>query len=341
MPGPGYGPENPDITYTDHEYDEQLFDSGEAAINYATTGSPEKPAIVLIPGQMESWWGYEEAMGLLSEHFEVFAIDLRGQGRSSRTPGRYTFNNFGNDVVRFISFVVRRPVIVSGLSSGGVIAAWLSAFAPPGMIRGAHYEDPPLFSCETKPAFGPSLRQTAVCRFFEAMSRHLGDQWCVGDWEGLVETLSERGADSGLTADMPPQGIKEYDPEWARAFTSGSVGAACDHAEMLSHVKCPILFTHHSRFIAEKTGLLVGACTDDQVDHAERLVTTAGQPFTRLSFPQIPHSMHGTDSTLFTDTILNWSGTLPDEAIVRMGGVFAKGQSAADRTNDSYPHHSS
>ena len=43
---------------------------------------------LLIPGQTESWWGYEQAMPLLAERFQVFAVDLRGQGRSTRTPGR-------------------------------------------------------------------------------------------------------------------------------------------------------------------------------------------------------------------------------------------------------------
>ena len=61
-------------------------------------------------------------MAQLTPYFQVFAVDLRGQGRSSRTPGRYTFDNFGNDLVRFIAFRIRRPVVVAGLSSGGVVA---------------------------------------------------------------------------------------------------------------------------------------------------------------------------------------------------------------------------
>ena len=71
-------------------------------MNYATLGDPSSPALLLIPGQTESWWGYEAAMPRLAEHFEVFAVDLRGQGRSTRTPGRYTLDNMGNDLVRFI-----------------------------------------------------------------------------------------------------------------------------------------------------------------------------------------------------------------------------------------------
>jgi pimeloyl-ACP methyl ester carboxylesterase len=58
-------------------------------------------------------------MGLLAEDFEVFAVDLRGQGRSTRSPGRYTLDNTGNDLVRFIGGRIERPTIVSGLSSDG------------------------------------------------------------------------------------------------------------------------------------------------------------------------------------------------------------------------------
>ena len=98
-------------------------------------------------------------MPRLAEHFEVFAVDLRGQGRSTRTPGRYTLDNMGNDLVRFIDVVIGRPTIVSGLSSGGVLSAWLSAYAKPGQVVAACYEDPPLFASEVRPATGPGIRQ--------------------------------------------------------------------------------------------------------------------------------------------------------------------------------------
>src|SRR5215471_7381758 len=154
-----YGPHNPDETYIAHEFPEQLVDLGEVQMNYATLGDESSPALLLIPGQTESWWGYEAAMPRLAERFEVFAVDLRGQGRSSRTPGRYTLDLIGNDLVRFIDGVIGRPAIVASLSSGGVIAAWLSAYARPGQVVGAYYEDPPLFSSEVRPAVGQGIRQ--------------------------------------------------------------------------------------------------------------------------------------------------------------------------------------
>src|SRR4051794_41212544 len=153
-----YGPHNPDATYVAHTVPEQLADLGEVEMNYATVGDASSPALLLIPGQTESWWGYEKALPLLAAHFQAFAVHLRGQGRSSRTPGRYTLDNFGNDLVRFIGGRIGRPAFVSGLSSGGVISAWLSAYAPPGMITPPGYEDPPLFASELHPAYRPGLR---------------------------------------------------------------------------------------------------------------------------------------------------------------------------------------
>lgn len=94
---------------------------------------------------------YEQAMRLLADHYQVYAVDLRGQGRSTCTPGRYSLDIFGGDLVRFIDHVIGRPTVVSGLSSGGVIAAWRSAFAAPGQVTAADYEDAPLFAAETKP----------------------------------------------------------------------------------------------------------------------------------------------------------------------------------------------
>ncbi len=313
-----FGPDNPSETYVAHAFAEQTIDTGEVAINYATAGAPEKPALLLIPGQTESWWGYEQAMGLLQEHFQVFAVDLRGQGRSSRTPGRYTVDNFGNDLVRFIALAIGRPVIVSGLSSGGVISAWLSAYAMPGTIRGAHYEDPPLFSSEVDTSCGHSLRQ-GIGPIFALMSKYLGDQWSVGDWAGMLEAAKTELPDWLSRAIAPlmygsageiPQRIKEYDPEWARAFWEGTVFASCDHARMLASVRCPVLYTHHFRYVDDNRGYLLGAASDLQAKRVCELVSLAGQKIDYRSLPQMPHSMHGENPKLFTQLLTEFEAKL-------------------------------
>ena len=308
-------------TFVGHAYPEQLVDLGEVRLNYATAGDPSLPPLLLIPGQTESWWGYESAMPLLAERFCCYAVDLRGQGRSSWTPGRYSLDNMGNDLVRFIDTAIGRPALVSGLSSGGVLAAWLSAYARPGQIIAAVLEDPPLFSSELTPAYGPAMRQ-CIGPLWALYAKWLGDQWSIGDWAGLVRAAPTElpgwaaGLLAGRSADAaagPPQNLREYDPEWARAFWTGTVTANCDHARMLAAVRVPVLFTHHFRVIEADTGNLIGAISDGQVDQVRRLVTAAGQPFEYRSFPDQPHAMHQADPQLYARTVTEWAASVLTE----------------------------
>jgi pimeloyl-ACP methyl ester carboxylesterase len=309
-----FGPHNPAETYVPHTFAEHEVDLGEVQMNYAIAGDTSKPALLLIPGQTESWWGYEAAMPMLAEHFHAHAVDLRGQGRSTRTPGRYTLDNMGNDLVRFLDLVVGRPAFVSGLSSGGVLSAWLSAYAKPGQVIAAHYEDPPLFASELLPATGQGVRQ-GIGAMFNLWSTFLGDQWSIGDWDGV------RGAAPDVLPawlrgiftppDEPPQNLKEYDPEWGRAFWAGTVGASCSHEQMLRSVKVPVLLTHHFRHVDDATGLLMGAISDLQATRVKELLGEAGVPVDYRSFEKMGHSMHGQDPRLFTDTLLDWAGTIP------------------------------
>ena len=110
----------------------------------------------------------------------------------------------------------------------------------------------------------------------------------------------------------PPQNIREYDPEWGRAFTSGSATAGCDHAAMLGRVRVPVLFTHHFRAVDERTGRLTGAISDVQARRVEDLVTAAGQRFDYRSFPDMPHSMHQHDPKCYAETVLGWVSSLED-----------------------------
>ena len=311
-----FGPEHPEATYVPHAFSEQLCDTGEVRLNYAVAGAPDQPALLLIPGQTESWWGYEAALPLLARHFQAYAVDLRGQGRSTRTPGRYTLDNMGNDLVRFIDLAIGRPVLVSGLSSGGVLSAWLSAYARPGQVRACHYEDPPLFSSELHTSCGPSIHQS-IGAVFALFSKYLGDQWSVGDWDGMrAAAPRELPARLGpllsvfASGEAPSQNLKEYDPEWARAFATGTVAASCDHARMLAAVKVPVLLTHHFRVVDASTGSVLGALADVQAARVRELVAKAGQKLDYRSFPAMGHSMHGQDPKLFVETLVDWVAKL-------------------------------
>ncbi|MGH8919225.1 MAG: alpha/beta fold hydrolase [Acidimicrobiales bacterium] len=300
--------------FVPHAFPEQQADLGEVVLNYAEAGTPDKPALLLVPEQTGSWWSYEAAMSLLAEDFHVFAVDLRGQGRSTWTPKRYSLDNFGNDLVRFLSLVVRRPAVVAGCSSGGVLAAWLSAYAMPGQIRGALCEDAPLFSSELAPAHGHGIRQGAG-PMFELYRDHLGDQWSVGDWAGLVAAAQSSPVKMLSVYALPgepPQNLKEYDPEWARVFFEGTAGLHSPHDLMLSQVKTPVLLTQHMRATDPETGEFVGALSDLQADRAQAIIRAAGLPVEYQSFPDAAHMMHTSEPARYAAVLTAWAAKLPE-----------------------------
>jgi len=144
--------------------EEKYFNTGEVIMNYVV-GPPNGKPLVFIPGQGMTWEEYTLIMPILADRFEVFAISLRGHGKSSWTPGKYTFNQLGKDVTEFLKRIVGKPAIIVGNSSGGVLTSWLAANSPE-WIKAIVLEDPPLFRCDW-----PNIQTTWVFDMFLGMSR--------------------------------------------------------------------------------------------------------------------------------------------------------------------------
>ena len=58
-------------------------------------------------------------MRLLADRYQVYAVDLRGQGRSTWTPGRTASTRIGNDLVRFLDRVIGRRSSSAGCRRAG------------------------------------------------------------------------------------------------------------------------------------------------------------------------------------------------------------------------------
>ncbi len=105
--------------------------------------------------------------------------------------------------------------------------------------------------------------------------------------------------------------MKEYDPEWGRAFWEGTVAKNCPHEMLLTQVKTPILLTHHFRMINPDNGALLGAMSDLQAAKAQELMSQAGAAVEYASLPDAAHAMHNADPKRFTDVVTKWAKQLP------------------------------
>jgi len=276
-------------------------------LNYAEAGAG--PPLVLVPGQTFPWQSYRRVIPRLARRFHVFALDVRGHGRSEHTPGRYTFSRCGQDLVGFLRAVVGRPAICCGNLSGGLICTWAGAHAPE-LVRAVLGEDPPLFSAEW-----PRMRDdTWVHDFFKHVVSTLPDlarffstlrlptregkqlmsfprplAWVLG---GAIRRRQR--ARPGAPVDIPwlpmhvrlfVRGLSEYDVDFTRACVDGSI-CDMDHAGCLSRLRCPMLLIQAHSFRDESLGL-VGAMDDADVQRARQ----AKPDLVVEHWPQ-PHVVH-------------------------------------------------
>jgi len=115
-------------------------------INYAE-GPNNGKAILLIHGQTGAWGDYFRVLPELSKNWHIFAVDCYGHGNSSHDYSKYFLDKNGNDLILFVNNVIGKQTVVSGHSSGGLLAAYVAAYGG-DIIIGAVLEDPPVFSTE-------------------------------------------------------------------------------------------------------------------------------------------------------------------------------------------------
>jgi pimeloyl-ACP methyl ester carboxylesterase len=119
------------------------FNTGEVELAYTEWPGDGPPVVALsgISGRRAAHLARWE------DGHHAFAYDHRGHGDSGRTPGTYSFVNYGRDCVAFLRGVVREPAILVGHSLGGMTAIYAAAQAPE-LVKAAFLVDPPLYAPE-------------------------------------------------------------------------------------------------------------------------------------------------------------------------------------------------
>ena len=74
-------------------------------------------------------------MPAAEKKFQVLRYDTRGHGRSSVTPGPYSIEQLGRDVLTLLDALGIERVHFCGLSMGGMIGMWLGLNAPTRLAK--------------------------------------------------------------------------------------------------------------------------------------------------------------------------------------------------------------
>jgi 3-oxoadipate enol-lactonase len=107
-----------------------IVKSGEARIHYALEGQSGAPVLVFSNSLGTDYSMWEPQVASFRKKLLVLRYDTRGHGQSSFTPGPYTIEQLGKDVMALLDALDLDRVHFCGLSMGGVIGMWLGVNAP-------------------------------------------------------------------------------------------------------------------------------------------------------------------------------------------------------------------
>jgi 3-oxoadipate enol-lactonase len=103
---------------------------GDVRIQYVLEGPADASVLVFLNslGTDYSMWDAQAAE--FQKKLRVLRCDTRGHGKSSVTPGPYSIEQLGEDVVALLDELRLGRVHFCGLSMGGMIGMWLGFNAP-------------------------------------------------------------------------------------------------------------------------------------------------------------------------------------------------------------------
>jgi 3-oxoadipate enol-lactonase len=98
-------------------------------LHYAIEGQSNAPALILSNSLGTNFTMWDAQVPELHKHFRVLRYDTRGHGQSEVTPGPYSFEQLGRDVLALADTADMGHFSFCGLSMGGVTGMWLGIHA--------------------------------------------------------------------------------------------------------------------------------------------------------------------------------------------------------------------
>jgi len=104
-------------------------------MHYAEQGEARGEPIILLHGYSDSWFSFSRVLTPLARDARVYALDLRGHGKTDKPASGYLMRDLAADVVAFMDAkgIVRATVI--GHSMGGFVAQQVAFAAPKRVSR--------------------------------------------------------------------------------------------------------------------------------------------------------------------------------------------------------------
>ena len=247
---------------------EKIFDTGKVKINYLDYGSSSVEPLVMLHGGAWCWQEYLSLIPSLSQRGHIYALDLRGNGRSGWVAEHYRLEDFTEDIVEFVR-QLNAPAVLIGHSIGGVIALMVAAHSLE-KVKALLIEDSPLtldnykrIIDSSRDMFGLWLDLKKSVQSEKELSLALADKY--RDYPGVTSAWILFFAGCLWQLDPTFFNALLYD---FNGFTKGY-----DFKQILAKINCPILFIRGET----KLGAVM---TDDEISWLK-------QNFSNVNYAQV------------------------------------------------------
>lgn len=255
--------------------------------------------LVLIHGQSMCGKDYEKVIDKLSEQYSVYLVDCFGHGESEKDPQLYRCNLIGDAIAELIEKGIGRPCILSGHSSGGILAAYIVGKIPE-LVQGVLLEDPPFFNVEpgefentfvykdgfkvTHCFLHQSKEKEYLVYYLENgyVFNYLGNRYFGSDWTHKIaleaaEKLKEQPNSFPKLTNVPEKSFhgftywNQFDTAFSESFYTGEWFEGVNQEEMLKNIHCPAVYLK-AKTKYGKDGVLWAANSDESADRVVNLL---------------------------------------------------------------------
>ncbi|MDE0593446.1 MAG: alpha/beta hydrolase [Dehalococcoidia bacterium] len=256
-------------------FTERYVHTGEIALNVAEweAPSPEAAVLILVHGYGSNWNTWGRVVDKLAAEFKLFAVDLRGMGRSGRYGKGSSRQTWADDIAILIPLLSESPIYLVGHSLGGWVTAAVAAQNPELVSKAILVE--PYSGANSE------VRKQARQRPPDQRGRRAQQIHDAATPNDLISAVAEQY--DGASEDS----IRRISQMWFQmdpALEESPISRSEDFEtfdDMFSSIKCPTLMIAG---VADKGGIL-------SEEESERVIGLI--PNSRLlTWPKVGHSPH-------------------------------------------------